>query len=108
MKDKGHLVKNDDDDDQKEYGINLYFVLSTYRVLVELDDNYRLDLTNSDFRKLIGFESKVITDTEYETILPDIIRGVDEIHINCDKVTDSISDGQSSSTVAVIPVDNLV
>ena len=28
------------------------------------------------------------------------------MHINCDKVTDSISDGQSSSTVAVIPVEN--
>ena len=33
MKDKGHLVKADDDDDQKEYGINLYFALSTYRQL---------------------------------------------------------------------------
>ena len=30
------------------------------------------------------------------------------MHINCDKVTDSITDGQSSSTVAVIPVENLV
>ena len=108
MKDKGHLVKDDDDDDQNEYGINLYFVLSTYRVLVALDDNYRLDLTNSDFRKLIGFESKVINDTEYGTILPDITRGVDEIHINCVKVTDSITDGQSSRRVAVIPVENLV
>ena len=33
---------------------------------------------------------------------------MDEIHINCNKVTDSITDGQSSSTIAVIPVDNLV
>ena len=32
------------------------------------------------------------------------------MHINCDKVRDSITDGQSSSTVAVnvIPVENLV
>ena len=33
---------------------------------------------------------------------------MDEIHINCDKVTDSITDGESSSTIAVIPVENLV
>ena len=33
---------------------------------------------------------------------------MDEVHINCDKVTDSITDGESSSTLAVIPVENLV
>ena len=33
---------------------------------------------------------------------------MDEVHINCDKVTHSITDGASSSTVAVIPVENLV
>ena len=108
MKDKGHLIKDDDDDDKKEYGINLYFVLSTYRVLIELDENYRLDLRNSDFRKLIGFNSKIIDKTEYGTSLPNITRGVDFININCDRVTDSIVDGQNSSTVAVIPVENLV
>ena len=110
MKNKGHLVEGtkDSDDDEIKYGINLYFVLSTYRVLIELADDYQIDLTNSDFRKLIGFDSKKITQTEYGTNLPDITRGVDEVHINCDQVTDSITDGQSSSTLAVIPVENLV
>ena len=108
MKDKKHFVKDEDGNDTKEYGINLYFILSTYRVLVELANNFQLDLTNSDFGKLIGFDSKIIKQTEYGINLPDITRGVDEIHINCDKVTDSITDGQSSSTIAVIPVDNLV
>ena len=58
MKNKGHLVEGtkDSDDDEIKYGINLYFVLSTYRVLIELADNYQIDLTNSDFRKLIGFD----------------------------------------------------
>ena len=95
MKNKKHILntdKNEKDDSKIKYGINLYFILSTYRVL----------------RKLIGFDSKLIVKTEYGTNLPDITRGVDEIHINCDRVTDSITDGQSSSTVAVIPVENLV
>ena len=58
MKNKGHLVEGtkDSDDDEINYGINLYFNLSTYRVLIELADKYQIDLTNSDFRKLIGFD----------------------------------------------------
>ena len=101
-------LSNNKDIQSDEYGIRISFVLSTYRVLIELEDDFQIDLRNSDFRKLIGFNSKKITQTEYGTNLPDITRGVDEIHINCDKVTDSITDGQSSSTVAVIPVENLV
>ena len=110
MKNKGHLVEGtkDSDDDEIKYVINLYFVLSTYRVVIELDENYQMDLTNSDFRKLIGFDSKIVKQTEDGTNLPDITRGVDEVHINCDKVTNSIVDGASSSTIAVIPVENLV
>ena len=110
LKSKGHLVKGtkDSEESEIEYGVNLYFVLSTYRILIELHKDYRVDLTTSDFRKLIGFNSKIVTSTEYGTNLPDITRGVDEVHINCDKVTDSITDGQSSNTLAVIPVQNLV
>ena len=110
LKSKEHFVKGDKDskDNDIEYGINLYFVLSTYRVIIELADNYQIDLTNLDFRKLIGFDSKKITKTEYGTNLPNITRGVDELHINCDRVTDSITDGVSSNTIAVIPVENLV
>ena len=104
MKDKGHIIKNGEND---EYGINVTFVLSTYRILVEIKGDYQLDLRNSDFRKLIGFNSKLITQTEYGSSLPDITRGVDEVHVNCDQVTGSIVDGQNSSTVAVIPVENL-
>ena len=109
MKDNGDLVKKAVDNDGKDvYGINLYFVLSTYRILIELNENYYVDLRNTNFRKLIGFDSKKIEKTEYGTNLPDVTRGVDEIHINCDKVTDSITDGQSSTTLAVIPVVDLV
>ena len=54
MKDKKHFVKGDGDSEDTEYGINLYFILSTYRVLVELKGDYQLDFTNLDFRKLLG------------------------------------------------------
>ena len=87
MKDNGDLFKKAANNNGiNEYGINMYFVLSTYRVLIELKGTYQLDRRDTDFRKLIGFDSKIINATEYGKILPDITRGVDEIHINCDKV----------------------
>ena len=70
LKSKEHFVKGDKDsnDNDIEYGINLYFVLSTYRVLIELADNYQVDLTNLDFRKLIGFDSKKLRKQNMERI----------------------------------------
>ena len=60
-------LSNNKDIQGDEYGIHISFVLSTYRVLIELEDDYRIDLRNSNFRKLIGFNSKIITQTEYGT-----------------------------------------
>ena len=45
MKDNGDLFKKAADNNGiNEYGINMYFVLSTYRVLIELKGTYQLDL----------------------------------------------------------------
>ena len=56
MKSKGHIIKVDE---EEKYGINLYFVLSTYRVLIELEDDYQIDLRNSNFRKLALIKKKL-------------------------------------------------
>ena len=47
--------------------INLYFVLSSYRVVIELDNQWKLDIRNSNFGALIGFEPKLINQTEHGT-----------------------------------------
>ena len=91
-----------------EYNINLTFVLSSYRVIIEMANNYQLDLRNTNFGELIGFEQKVISQTEYGSMLPNITNSIDIIHINTDAITDSIVNGINSSTIAVIPTDNLV
>ena len=49
----------------KKYPINILFVLSSFRVIIELDDNYQLDLRNSEFSNLLGFDAKLLTETEY-------------------------------------------
>ena len=50
-----------DSNGKKNYSINLSFILSTYRVLIELEGNYQLDLRGTDFGELIGYEKKLVT-----------------------------------------------
>ena len=101
MKKKGH-VKAD-----KTYGINLTCVLSTFKVIIQLDNNYQLDFRNSKFGDLLDFEPKLVTKTEYGSKLPNITNSIDVINVNCDAITDSLVDGVSSNTISVIPTDTL-
>ena len=105
MKKKGH--KTTDDKTGDKYHINLIFVLSTYKILIEIDNNYQLDLRNSKFGELIGFTEKIVDKTEYGTILPNITNSIDMIYINTDAITNSILNGVNTNTLAVIPTDNL-
>lgn len=85
-----------------KYYINLSFVLSTYRVLIVIDNNYRLDIRTGEFSDLIGFEKKLLTQTEYGSRLPSITNSVDMIYINTDAVTINILNGVNTNTLAVI------
>ena len=105
MKKKGHKTTDAKKDDV--YYVNLTFVLSTYKILIKIDNNYQLDLRNSKFGELIGFTEKIATKTEYGTILPNITNSIDMIYINTDGITNSILNGVNSNTLAVIPTDNL-
>ena len=88
-------------------GIKIYFVLSSYRVVVELGNQWHLDIRNSSFGDLLGFEPQILTKTGYSSKLPNITNNIDAIHINCDLITDSITDGRFSNTLVMIPTDNL-
>ena len=104
MQKNGDIIKNG----RKEtYGINSTFVLSTYKVVIEMNDKYHLDLRNSKFGELIGFEPKLLTKAEYGSKLPSITNSIDVINVNCDAIQDSLVHGQASNSIAVIPTDNL-
>ena len=106
MKKKGHLTTDDKTGDK--YHINLTFVLSTYKILIQIDNNYQLDLRNSKFGELIGFTEKIVKKTEYgDGNLPNITNSIDMIYINTDAITNSILNGVNTNTLAVIPTDNL-
>ena len=101
------ITENDDQPSNNRVGIRIYFVLTSYRVVVELGNQWQLDFRNSTFGNLIGYEPQILTDTSYSTKLPNITNSIDFIQINCDIVTDTITDGRFSNTIAVIPTDNL-
>ena len=105
MKKKGHLTTDDKTGDK--YHVNLTFVLSTYKILIQIDNNYQLDLRNSKSEELIGFTEKTVNKTEYGTILPKIANSIDMIYINTDAISNSILNGVNTNTLAVIPTDNL-
>ena len=66
MKKKGHLTTDDKTGDK--YHINLTFALSTYEIIIQIDNNYQLDLRNSKFGELIGFTENIVNKTECGTI----------------------------------------
>ena len=91
MKKKGQFTTDAKKDDV--YYINLTFVLSTYKILIKIDNKYQLDLRNSKFGELIGFTEKTVKKTESGAgNLPN---------------TNSILNGVNTNTLAVIPTDNL-
>ena len=55
MKKKGHLTT--DDKTGEKYHINQTFVLSTYKILFQFDNNYQLDLRNT--QKQLGSQKRL-------------------------------------------------
>ena len=99
-----------DSSGNKQFHTNITCILSTYRALISFDnsDNYQLDLRNTNFGDLIGFEKKLVTTTEYGTKLPNITNSIDVLNIKTSAITDSIVNGINTNTIiAVIPTDNL-
>ena len=100
MKRNGH-ANND------QYDINLLFILSTYKVIIELTNNYQLDLRGTKFGELLGFDPKIIKSTEEGSKLPNITNSIDSLRINTDIISDSIVGGSFSDTLYVIPTGTL-
>ena len=44
--------------EKDKYPINILFILSSYRIAIELDDDYQLDFRNTEFGDLLGFDKK--------------------------------------------------
>ena len=56
---------------------NLSFILSTYWILIQIDNNYQLDLRNSEFCVSIGFTKKIVNKTDPGDDLPNTTNSTD-------------------------------
>lgn len=103
MNKKGHAKAD------KTYGINLRltFVLSTFKVVIQLYTNYQLELRNTKLGEVLGFEPKLITKSKYVSKLPNITNSICVINVHCDAITDLLVDGVSSNKITAILTDNL-
>ena len=54
---------------------------SISRVFIELAPNVGIDFTKNDFRTLLGFENKILKNSEYGDLVPDITNSIDDIQI---------------------------
>ena len=87
--------------------IKLDFDLTSFKVLITLYSNTQLDLRNVNFGDLIGFDNKIVKETEYGSKLPNITNGIDSIYIHCDLITSSVVDGKYGDVIYVFSIANL-
>ena len=100
------IMKSNNHGDDK-FDINIRFLLTTFKVAIIITNNYQLDLQNSKFGELIGFNEEIITTTIMGPKFPNITNSIDLIHINSNIINDSIMSGKKSNTLFVIPTNNL-
>ena len=54
--------------DSDDYGINILFDFSTYKVFIKLDENYQIDFAGSgNFNDLLGFDKKLFDRIRFWT-----------------------------------------
>ena len=88
-------------------GISIKFVAPLFKVLLTMKSGFQLDLTTGDFGKLLGFEKKKYTATQYSPKLPDITRSVDNVFIHTNIISDTAISGNQSDVLYRFSVDNL-
>ena len=97
IKEKTKTVNGDGDD---VFPISLTFDEPTFRVIVTLDTNYRLDLSKSNFGKLIGFDKVILSDERnVGPKVSNLSEDTDVLNIHCDLVSDSLVNGEESDIV---------
>ena len=80
------LIRDQIVKDSKAYssdnpGLNFKMDYSISGVYMELALNFGIDFTKNDFRKLLGFENKILKNSEYGNLVPDITNSIDDIQI---------------------------
>ena len=80
--------------------ITLEFDDTIFKTIITLAENYQLDLTQSNFNDLIGFNKKILTNAEnIGDYLPNLSQDREILNIHCDLISDSLFDGDDSDII---------
>ena len=66
--------------------IKIEFDLTSFRCLVTILREFTLDLRDSNFKELIGFEREIIRESTFWTKAPNITEGIDTLYIHCNLI----------------------
>ena len=82
------------------FPINLSFSPTTFRVTITLATNYQLDLTQSNFYDLIGFDKKILKDeVNLGPRVPNLSQDTEMLNVHCDLTNSSLVDGEESDII---------
>ena len=83
------------------YGIDIFFDLTTCKVFIKLDKNYRIDFQNSgNFGDLLGFDkTKILAASAIGTKFPNISNNINNLYIRCSLLSESIISGERSNVL---------
>ena len=82
------------------YPITLEFDNTTYKTIITLAANYQLDLRASNFNDLIGFNKRILTNTEnIGDYTPNLSQDTEILNIHCDLISESLVDGDETDII---------
>lgn len=94
------LTKIEDDDGNETYPITITFDYTTFRATITLAENYQLDMTQSNFNDLIGFDKIILTENvNVRPRVPNLNQHLDVFNIHCDLIHESLVDGEDSDII---------
>ena len=84
----------------QSFPVTLKFDDTIFRTIISLAQNYQLDLTQSDFNDLIGFNKQVLTNAEnVGDYIPNLSQDREILNIHCDLISDSLADGDETDII---------
>ena len=74
-----HTGKVDPTKEDSAYIFTIHFEFSTYRILIIVQRDYELDLSQGNFGELLGYNKRILTGPSFGDKVPNITRGVDRV-----------------------------
>ena len=82
------------------FPVTLEFDDTIFRTIITLAQNYQLDLTQSDFNDLVGFDKKILTKSEnVGDYIPNLSQDREILNIHCDLISESLVDGNETDII---------